>query len=260
MKKRILFFTLGVLMLFFTATTLNAAGSIPTSYNQNAQEILSMLWDKLDQAIVSNYDVAMLLRYHDHAGTDPGDFVTRGLPIGSGGITDNAVGSSEIAANAVGSSELANNAVDSGAILDGAVTTGKLSTAAASKIVAIPIGDVAAGTSKELPVFTGTRVGYITSIAFINKTAITQSDTNYTTLTIKRETPGGAAGDVLSINTKVTGGVNFQAYTTQFFDSGFDYNTFSSVGSNTFSFKKTDSGAGAALDDMLLIIEFIYSS
>ena len=69
MKRKTSIITLGVLLLVFALSSIKAVGSIPTSYNQSAQDILKMLWGKLDAAYTANYQARMLVRYHDHEGT-----------------------------------------------------------------------------------------------------------------------------------------------------------------------------------------------
>jgi len=253
MRKRSSIIMFGILTLAFALTSVKAVGTIPTTYNQSAQEILSMLWGKLDEAIVGNYNVGMLVRYHDHAGTNPGDFTTRGLPVSSSGIANDAITGAKIEANAVGSSEIADNAVDSGAVSSGAVTATKLSTAARTHVVAVQVGSIPAGTGEEKPIFIAPGSGTVTAVSFTNSTAITIDPTNYTYLGIWK----WVAGDNLIIKYFQTNstsmGANFapNRYTSL-------QNTSFTVGT-PFTFYKYEYGAGQAINDMLVTIEYTVS-
>jgi len=105
MQKRTSVIILGVLLLVFVFTSIKAVGTIPSSYSQDARDLLSMLWGKLDQVIISNYNVSMDLRYHDHQGSlANGSFKTKGLPLdGSKALQDFSVTESKLATGSVNS-------------------------------------------------------------------------------------------------------------------------------------------------------------
>ena len=228
MKKSFFILTL-VIFAVLAAASVKASGAIPTSYNSTAQSILSMLWDKLDSANVSNYDVSMLLRYHDHGGSDPGDFVTRGKPISTIGLAD------------------------------GAATAVKLSTAARKHVVSLYVGDIAAGTGDERPFFISPGNETVTGVGFADQSGIVQNDTNYTNIGIWRWRAGSFA-EIKEINTKTTisGGTAISgSWQPVRVTSGLA--TTSLAAGDTVTFYKNDTGTGAAVTHMAVTLEYIVS-
>jgi len=226
MKKKS-YLILSIFLSIFIVTSIKAAGSAPSVYNSDAKSLLEMLWAKLDEAIVSNYNVSVLLRYHDHEGfTGDGSFVTKGLPIGTNGIEN------------------------------GAITSAKLSTVAKTRVANTLMGDIDAGVNKEIPVFIVTNNTTITAISIVSD-FINRNDTDYTTFSTSYWYNGSPA-IMHSVNTKVSGG---QAFTGAFRPITFTYGITSNpvYSGSTVTFKKTDSGAGRAVTNLAITIEYTIS-
>lgn len=296
MKKRFLVLLFGILILVFAATSLKGAGPIPENYG-DARSLLAMLWDKLDQAIVSNYDVAMLLRYHDHGGSvGDGSLVTRGLPIGSAGIAndaitsakisdstvtandlatdsvtwweisegavdnfsieDNSITADDIAADAVGSSELADNAVDSGAIASGAVTATKLSTAARTSTVSAMMGNLGAGSERWPAFFVAPTNGTVTGVSFVNGANLATNGVNYTTVSVSKQTSANP-WQAGVVKSISNSSADIDAHVVYRYTTGLSYASFN-VG-DVYLVEKEDTGAGAATTELLVTIEYTVS-
>jgi|GEM_PF-4727601 len=228
-KKSIIIF--GVLILMLGLVSVNAAGTAPSSYNGDARALLEMLWTKLDEAIVSNYNVSMLLRYHDHEGSvGDGSFITRGLPIGTSGIEN------------------------------GAVTSAKLSTAAKTRIVTAQVGNLAAGSGlvDEKPIFVAPTNGTITRVTFTTSNNVTQSDINFTQLMLARWRAGVRDAVATAVaHTQTTGSsfapmVAVDAMINQV-DGRYPQQN------DVYTIYKNDVGAGRATDDLLITIEYTIS-
>ncbi|HSH55782.1 MAG TPA: hypothetical protein VK983_03080, partial [Candidatus Limnocylindrales bacterium] len=131
----------------------------------------------------------------------------------------------------------------------------KLSTAVRTQTVAVQIGDVAGSNGTERPVFVSPGNGTIVGVSFTNASAIAQSDTDYTTLSVERKT--ATAGTVKSVTTQVTGGAAFAAFAPQRFVTGLTNTTLAA--GDTYSFKKVDTGLGASIDEMLVTVDYAVS-
>jgi hypothetical protein len=227
MKKKGSTILFSVVLLTFLITTAGAVGAIPTSYNQDAQNILSMLWGKLDEAIVSNYNAKMLVRYHDHQGTNPGDFTTRGLPIEEGGIADKAISGD------------------------------KVSDAVNTKVISFFVGDIAAGDGGETPIFIAPGNINITAVNYANWLDIIQNDTDYTRLRVDRRRNGGTSEIISDINTKTTesGGTQVQNSWKPVRVTSTLTNTLQIQGDILLFFKR-DYGAGQPVDKMIVTVEY----
>lgn len=220
---------ISILLLFAMAGTARASGPIPGSYNQDARNLLAMLWDKLDQAIVSNYNVSILLRYHDHAGSDPGDFVTRGKPIGSGGISN------------------------------GAITATKLSTAVGTKVIAAQLGNLPAlgnGNSDEMAVFVAPSGGVINRITASTSNDVAESGVNYSAIGVYRWRGGVINGTpVFWIQSN---GYHFTPFLPAgTITSGVAPATFQQ--NDVYTLYKLDTGTGMAMNDFLVTLEYTVS-
>jgi len=230
----------------------------------------------------------MLMRYHDHEGsTGDGSFITRGLPINTNGIKNNAITSAKIAdgtiadadisdiaaisdsklatiatAGKVSDSALSSNitkfgsSIDTADITDGAVTATKLSTAARTRSASLYVGDLAAGTSVDLPIMIAQGNITLTKVSFANLGAINQNDTDYLALSIGRAR-SGSGGNLVFAYTKATGGVALGGVNWNNTYTG----TFSAsvIAGDVVYFQCFNFGAGRSLSQFITTIEYTVS-
>ena len=91
------------------------------------------------------------------------------------------------------------------------VTPGKLSTAANSRVVVVPLGAVS--TTTNFCVFIAPVAGSLNQCLLVTKDAITASDSNYWTITLTNKGAAGTGTDkIAEKTTKATGGTAFAAY------------------------------------------------
>ena len=246
MKKKN-YLMLGIFVSIFIVTSIKAAGSAPSVYNSDAKGLLEMLWAKLDEAIVSNYNVGMLVRYHDHEGTNPGDFVSRGLSLGTNGIKNNAISGGKIE----------NNAITTDKILDNTVTAAKLAVMAKTHTVSIPMGSVDAGTGKAQPIFIAPTSGTVTAISFVNTSDIPVDGTNHTHLVIHKNLTADTTGQIAALSNDSSTITHNTVYRPEIGIINSDWLDF--VSGDFYTFYKIDNGFGSAINNMLVTLDYVTS-
>lgn len=132
---------------------------------------------------------------------------------------------------------------------------GQTTFSAKTNLETVNIGSAAAGTGYRAPVWIAPANSWIWKIELVNDLAITQSDIDYSTFTLRNMS---TASDIVSVTTKTTGGLAFAADTptslsATAFDSAAGYLPRGSV----LRFEKADSGTGQPMDRMYAVIYYM---
>jgi len=122
------------------------------------------------------------------------------------------------------------------------------------------LGTIAAGTDDERPIgiAEGVNGSFVIEAYLINAVDITQNDTNYSTYDVGRRSASGLVLTSLLSSlptTQVTGGTDFQGFVTTAL--GVDQNQGGFTSNLVLTFKKTDTAAGAALDEAMVTTRYI---
>ena len=164
-------------------------------------------------------------------------------------------GAGTIANGTVGATQLAANGVITAKILDANVTTPKLSAAANSRAIIVPLGSVAATTSQV--VFVAPTAGTLNAAKIVTKDAVAANDTNYWTFTLTDKGATGAGTDkIVEKTTKVTGGAALVAY------KALDLGTLDAThkvlaAGDVVLFTATKTESATALAEAALMMEFL---
>lgn len=217
----------------------------------------------------SGISIGDVLWYHDDQ-TPPLDNVSTGgyyygiaLEAVGAGLTatiqvrhsDAPGGAGTIANGTIGATQLAANGVTTAKILNANVTTPKLSAAANSRAIIVPLGSVAATTSQV--VFVAPTAGILNAAKIVTKDAVAANDTNYWTFTLTDKGSTGAGADkIVEKTTKVTGGAALVAY------KALDLGTLDAThkvlaAGDVVLFTATKTESATALAEAALMMEFL---
>ena len=164
-------------------------------------------------------------------------------------------GAGTIANGTIGATQLAANGVTTEKILNANVTTPKLSAAANSRAIIVPLGAVAATTSQV--VFVAPTAGTLNAAKIVTKDAVAAHDTNYWTFTLTDKGATGAGTDkIVEKTTKVTGGAALVAY------KALDLGTLDAThkvlaAGDVVLFTATKTESATALAEAALMLEFL---
>lgn len=143
----------------------------------------------------------------------------------------------------------------------GVVSGGPFSIDAGGTLIAEEMvtlfGDLAAGSGEVRALWVAPTRCYVYEAFLINRSAITQSDVDYTTFSLQKE----GVGTIKSATTKTTGGLAIGARTPVNMQSGSYFS--GAAGSrallergDVLSLQKSDTGAGRAVDDLQVVIRY----
>lgn len=132
---------------------------------------------------------------------------------------------------------------------------GQTTFVAKTDMAVVSVGTAAAGTGYRAPLWTAPRNCWVWKIELVNDLAITQSDVDYSTYTLRNMS---TASDIVSVTTKTTGGLAFAADTptslsATAFDSAAGYLPRNAV----LRFEKADTGLGQPMDRMYALIHYL---
>ena len=214
-------------------------------------------------------DVGDTIWYHD--GADPVlDNVSTGgyyYGIALEAISDNQTatiqvyhdcapgGAGTIGNGTVGATQLASNAVITAKIPNANVTAAKLSAAANSRAIIVPLGAVTATTSQVA--FVAPTAGTLNAAKIVTKDAVAANDTNYWTFALTDKGATGAGTDkIVEKTTKAAGGSALVAY------KALDLGTLDAThkvlaAGDVVLFTATRSGEATALAEAALMLEFL---
>ena len=164
-------------------------------------------------------------------------------------------GAGTIGNGTVGATQLASNAVTTDKILNANVTAAKLSAAANSRAIIVPLGAVSATTSQVA--FVAPTAGSLNAAKIVTKDAVAANDTNYWTFALVDKGATGAGTDkIVEKTTKATGGAALVAY------KALDLGTLNAThkvlaAGDVVLFTATKSGEATALAEAALALEFL---
>jgi hypothetical protein len=164
-------------------------------------------------------------------------------------------GAGTIGNGTVGATQLASNAVTTDKILNANVTAAKLSAAANSRAIIVPLGAVSATTSQV--VFVAPTAGSLNAAKIVTKDAVAANDTNYWTFTLTDKGANGTGTDkIVEKSTKMTGGSALVAYKA--LDLGALNATHKVLAADdVVLFTATKTGSATALAEAALMLEFL---
>jgi len=164
-------------------------------------------------------------------------------------------GAGTIGNGTVGTTQLASNAVTTDKILNANVTVPKLSAAANSRAIIVPLGAVSATTSQV--VFVAPTAGTLNAAKIVTKDAVAMNDTNYWTFVLTDKGAAGTGTDkIVEKTTKETGGSALVAY------KALDLGTLDAThkvlaAGDVVLFTATKSGGATELAEAALMLEFL---
>jgi predicted RecA/RadA family phage recombinase len=197
--------------------------------------------------------------YHDDATPALNNVSTGGYYYGIAleAISDNQTATIQVYHDCApgGAGTLGTGSISAANLATGAVTADKLSIAANSRPIIVPLGTVSATTSQVA--FVAPTAGSLNAAKIVTKDAVAADDTDYWTFALTNKGAAGADTDkIVEMTTEATGGTGLAAYTPLSLGTLSATHKVLAAG-DVVLFTATKSADATALDEAALMLEFL---